>query len=113
MEPPAWVAALARALQDLLARRGFAPDLKPFRPHVTVARKVSRPGRITSMHPVAWSFTEIALIESSSRSPGRLESRATLSEQSPLYSVVESFPLCGGTTKSAGPSNAENNSEKP
>jgi len=113
IELPAWLAALARALQDLLARRGFAPDLKPFRPHVTVARKVSRPGSITSMPLVAWSFTEIALIESRTRAPRHLESRAGLSEQSPLYSVVESFPLCGGTTKSAGPSNAENNSEKP
>ncbi len=113
MEPPAWAAALARGLQDLLARRGFAPDLKPFRPHLTVARQVSRPGRIPSMQPVVWSFTAIALIESRTRSPGHLPSRVGLSEQGPLYSVVESLPLCGGIAKSAEPSNAENNSEKP
>ncbi|MGH8319361.1 MAG: RNA 2',3'-cyclic phosphodiesterase [Steroidobacteraceae bacterium] len=82
-EPSAPAAALARRLQALLAERGFAPDLKPFRPHVTVVRKVSHPGRIASMPPVVWRFTELALIES-----------RTLPEGA-LYSVVESFALCG------------------
>jgi 2'-5' RNA ligase len=93
-EPPAPVVNLARRLQDRLAASGFASDLKPFRPHVTVVRKVSRPGRIEQIHSVAWSFTELALIES-----------RTLAEGA-LYSVVESYPLCGGT-KTA------NNSETP
>lgn len=63
-EAPAPVGVLARKLQDLLVARGFAPDLKPFRPHVTVARKVERPGVADKMHPVVWRFTEPALIES-------------------------------------------------
>jgi 2'-5' RNA ligase len=91
---PAAIAALARGLQDALAASGFAPDLKPFRPHVTVVRKVSRPGRIEKIDSVAWSFTELALIES-----------RTLAEGA-LYSVVESYSLCSGT-------NAANNSETP
>lgn len=82
-EPPLWAAALARSLQALLTRGGFAPDLKPFRPHVTVVRKVLRPGPMDNMHLVVWRFTELALIES-----------RTLPEGA-LYSVVESFPLCG------------------
>jgi 2'-5' RNA ligase len=82
-EPPARVAALARALQDRLVADGFAPDLKPFRPHVTVARKVLHASAAGKMHPVAWRFTELALIES-----------RTLREGA-LYSVVESYPLCG------------------
>ena len=93
-ESPALIAALARRLQDRLAASGFAPDLKPFRPHVTVVRKVSRPGRIEKMHPVVWSFTELALVES-----------RTLAEGA-LYSVVESYALCGGR-------NAANNNEMP
>lgn len=80
-EPPAPIAALARRLQDRLAEQGFAPDLKPFRPHVTLVRKVSRPGPITSMHPVLWRFPAIALIESRTRAEGA------------LYSVVESISL--------------------
>lgn len=81
-EPSAPAAALARRLLDQLTARGFSPDLKPFRPHVTVVRKVSRPGRIEKMHPVVWSFTDLALIES-----------RTLAEGA-LYSVVESYSLC-------------------
>jgi RNA 2',3'-cyclic 3'-phosphodiesterase len=92
-EPPARVAALARGLQALLTEGGFAPDLKPFRPHVTVVRKVSRPG-CAKMHRVVWRFTELALIES-----------RTLAEGA-LYSVVESYALCSGIK-------AENNSETP
>ena len=86
-QAPEAVGALARGLQDLLAGRGFAPDLKPFRPHVTVVRKVSRAGRLARMPQVVWSFTELALIESRTRPEGA------------LYSVVESFPLGSGTEK--------------
>ncbi|MGH8169930.1 MAG: 2'-5' RNA ligase family protein, partial [Steroidobacteraceae bacterium] len=53
-EPPAGTMALARRLQARLIESGFAPDLKPFRPHVTVARKVSRPSPTIKMNPVVW-----------------------------------------------------------
>jgi 2'-5' RNA ligase len=93
-EVPAAIEAFARGLQDALTVSGFAPDLKPFRPHVTVVRKVSRPGPMEKIDPVAWRFTELALIESRTLAAGA------------LYSVVESYPLCGGT-------NAANNNETP
>src|SRR5512146_437325 len=83
-EPPPRVAALARELQDALAGRGFAPDLKPFRPHVTVARKVMHASAAGRMNPVAWRFAELALLES-----------RTLPEGA-LYSVVASYSLCSG-----------------
>lgn len=82
--PESRVVALARRLQEKLLGSGFAPDLKPFRPHVTVARKVSRPSPLTKMNPVVWRFAELALIES-----------RTLPEGA-LYSVVEAYPLCDG-----------------
>ncbi len=81
---PAPIAAQARRLQDLLAASEFAPDLKPFRPHVTVVRKVSHPGRIEQIHAVVWSFTALALVESRTLATGA------------LYSVVESYSLCDG-----------------
>jgi 2'-5' RNA ligase len=81
-------------LQDLLVGRDFAPDLKPFRPHVTVVRKVLRAGPLERIDPGVWGFTEIALIESRTRPEGA------------LYSVVESYSLCGAD-KSA------NNGETP
>lgn len=83
-QPPLRAVALARSLQALLTASGFTPDLKPFRPHVTVARKVSHPSPLTEMHPVVWRFAELALVES-----------RTLPEGA-LYSVVEAYPLCDG-----------------
>ncbi len=77
---------LARILSTETAAAGFSPDLKPFRVHVTVARKVARPPRSSAMRKVEWSFDEFALIES-----------RTL-EEGAVYSVVESYPL-GGTEK--------------
>jgi 2'-5' RNA ligase len=78
---PTRTVALARSLQSLLTASGFAPDLKPFRPHVTVARKVSRPSPLAGMHPVVWRFAQLALIESRTLADGA------------LYSVVAAYPL--------------------
>jgi RNA 2',3'-cyclic 3'-phosphodiesterase len=75
------IAALAEALQSGCARQGFTPDLKPFRAHVTVARKVLRPPVTPALRPIAWAFDEFALIESRSAPDG------------PIYSVVETFAL--------------------
>jgi 2'-5' RNA ligase len=79
--PPMSVGALAQRLKERLSAGGFALDLKPFRPHVTVARKVPRPPRTLAMHPLLWTFTGFALIESRTEPSGA------------LYSVVESYPL--------------------
>ena len=80
-EPPTTAQALARALQEQLSSAGFSPDIKPFRPHVTVARKVTHPSRSMRMQPVSWRFGAFALIES-----------RTL-ESGPAYSVVEVYVL--------------------
>lgn len=75
------VAELARTLTRETEAGGFSPDLKPFRAHVTVARKVARGPRALEMQNVSWSFEAFALIES-----------RTLAA-APVYSVVESYVL--------------------
>ncbi len=75
------VRALAQALATGTAAAGFAPDLKPFRPHVTVARKVARAPRSIDMRAVEWRFDSFALVESRTLETG------------PVYSVVESYLL--------------------
>jgi 2'-5' RNA ligase len=79
----AGAAWLAKALQDGAARAGFTPDLKLFRPHVTVARKVVRPTRLLDIDSVRWEFVRFALLESRTQASG------------PIYSVVEPYVLSG------------------
>ena len=73
--------SLARALQDASAAAGFNPDLKPFRAHVTVARKVIRATAPAALRAVVWEFTAFALVSSRTEPAG------------PVYSVVESYSL--------------------
>lgn len=73
--------ALAEALKDAAAAAGFTPDLKPFRAHVTVARKVTHPPRRSVLRAVVWQFDAFALVDSRTEPEG------------PIYSVVESYPL--------------------
>jgi RNA 2',3'-cyclic 3'-phosphodiesterase len=75
--------ALAAALQDATAAAGLNPDRKPFQAHVTLARKVSRPGAVPKLRPVVWRFDAFALIDSRTESSG------------PVYSVIDSYPLVG------------------
>jgi RNA 2',3'-cyclic 3'-phosphodiesterase len=73
--------SLARALGDAAAAAGFAPDLKPFRAHVTLARKVVKAQFDERIRPVHWAFDAFALVESRTLAAG------------PLYSVIESYAL--------------------
>jgi RNA 2',3'-cyclic 3'-phosphodiesterase len=72
---------LAAALKNETAAAGFSPDLKPFRAHVTVARKVAHAPPTLALQPVLWSFDAFALIESRTDPTG------------PVYSVIESYLL--------------------
>jgi 2'-5' RNA ligase len=78
---PSGVAELAGTLATATAAAGFSPDLKPFRTHVTVARKVARAPRSSAVRKVHWSFHAFALVESRTLAEG------------PVYSVVESYVL--------------------
>jgi 2'-5' RNA ligase len=81
---PAAARALAEALKAAAVAAGFTPDLKPFRAHVTVARKVLRAPSLPQLAPLRWCCGSFALIDS------RSEAGA------PVYSVVESHTLDNG-----------------
>jgi 2'-5' RNA ligase len=72
---------LALALQEATAALGLSPDRKPFQAHVTLARKVVRPGALLKLRPVEWRFDAFALIDSRTEPSG------------PVYSVIDSYPL--------------------
>lgn len=48
-----WLAGLARRLEEALGSRGFPPEPRPFRPHVTLARV--RPGNDPKGRRAWWS----------------------------------------------------------
>ncbi len=73
--------ALSGALERGARELGLAPDLKPFRSHVTLARKVVRVSRSLDMRPVRWSLDGFALVESRTEPEGS------------QYSVLERFAL--------------------
>jgi len=73
--------ALSATLKSETAAAGFSPDLKPFRAHVTVARKVAQAPSELALQPVLWRFDAFALIESRTDPAG------------PIYSVIESYLL--------------------
>ena len=74
--------ALAERLKRELVAGGFAPDLKPFREHVTLVRKVARVTRPLAMAEVTWSFHSFSLVESRTDPAGS------------IYSCCESWHLC-------------------
>jgi len=91
-ESPPPMVALAHGLQEGLAASGFVPDAerrsspgtkatRRFRPHVTLARGVSRVSGAMAIGPVTWSFADFVLVGSRMLPEGS------------SYTVLESFPL--------------------
>lgn len=80
-QPPPAAVELASTLGKLLLKQGFAPDAKPFRPHVTLARKVMKPHAVGALQPIAWPVNGIALVESVTAPEGS------------RYTVLGSWPL--------------------
>lgn len=69
-ELPSALAALVQSLRGELASRGFDPERRPYRAHLTLARKVGQPPGLAAVDPVHWSATEFALVESMTERAG-------------------------------------------
>ena len=61
--PPA-LAGLVQALRTELEARGFDTERRPYRAHLTLARKVDRPPDPSPTDPVRWPATDFVLVES-------------------------------------------------
>lgn len=67
--PPA-LAILVQSLRDALAPCRLALDPRPYRPHLTLARKVRRRPGLPAIKPIAWPVTAFSLVESRSQPGG-------------------------------------------
>jgi len=81
--PCAGADSLAQSLRQCLHAAGFSPDEKPFRPHVTLARRAELAPARSEFAPVTWSFSAFALVRSRTEPTGS------------VYSVLDSWTLCG------------------
>jgi len=85
--------SLSKGLAEACTAAGFLPDLKPFRAHVTLARKL-QPARAASLKwpsaiapPISVSCDRFMLM------------RSDRGENGSIYSVVESWPLDGDKSR--------------
>jgi 2'-5' RNA ligase len=75
---PGSLASLVQSLRSELAVRGFAPEGRPYKAHVTLARKVRKAPPPELVDPLSWLVGELALVQSvTERSGSRYESLAT------------------------------------
>ena len=79
---PATLFALVARLESALAAQGFAPEARPFRAHLTLARKFRGPATLDFGPPVDWAASEFVLAR------GR-------DGQVPRYTAVCRWPLSG------------------
>ena len=63
-ENPEGLATLATELRGELDRAGVDYDRRDFRPHVTLARKVTKLPELNDPQPVAWPVHDFVLVES-------------------------------------------------
>jgi 2'-5' RNA ligase len=69
--PPA-LTSMCMSLHESLQRAGFALDTRPFRPHVTLARRCVQPHPRAHCAPVRWRVDRLSLIGSELRPEGPL-----------------------------------------
>jgi 2'-5' RNA ligase len=63
-ETPPALADLVAQLRGALAGRGFQVESRPFRAHLTLARKVHQPVAAPAFAPLRWPVESFALVES-------------------------------------------------
>jgi 2'-5' RNA ligase len=78
---PAGLEDLVRRLRDLSTRYGIATEDRPYRPHLTIARKLKRKPPPSEFAPIHWQINSFCLMQST---PG---------ESGSEYSIRESWPL--------------------
>ena len=82
-EAPEPLSTLVGDLQAGLADCGFKPERRPYKPHVTLARKARRVSPVTLEKPLQWRVREFVLAGSS------------LGDKPPRYQILKRWKLVG------------------
>lgn len=90
-EQPAALTGLHSALWDALEPEGFQRERRAFRAHLTMVRKVSRPGRMDLEGTVAWPVEDFVLVRSVTHSRGA------------HYEVIDRWALTGAAPPGSPP----------
>ena len=83
---PPELLALAFKLRESAGECGIAPETRPYRPHVSLVRKVSRQPKWPEVEPIEWPVSEFVLCQS------------VTTDKGPCYEVLQCWPLGSGTT---------------
>lgn len=81
LPPP--LGSLVEQLRGALAAQGFETETRPFKAHLTLARKVQHPVRLPPFEPLPWPVDDFALVESVTDRAGS------------VYTPLGSWPLDG------------------
>jgi RNA 2',3'-cyclic 3'-phosphodiesterase len=84
--PPDAARTLVQGLWRVLDRAGFKADVRPFKAHLTLARKVERPPANRAIDPITWRVDRLALVESIGTPEG------------PVYTPLVFWPLTSSST---------------
>ena len=71
-ESPVGLVTLVAALRLALEARGFEPERRTYRPHLTLARHVAAPPDVAAPEPLVWPANEFVLVESTTGPPGAI-----------------------------------------
>ncbi len=67
---PEQLSHLVNELSKLAQSCGISLDERPYRPHVPLARKVTRPPAASLLQPISWNINEFCLLESKTHKSG-------------------------------------------
>jgi RNA 2',3'-cyclic 3'-phosphodiesterase len=96
---------LVAPLEEALVAQGFAPEARPFRAHITLARKVWRPPRMAWGAPVPWLAGELVLAAGHEGQVPRYRVRRSWSLTGPLDQPPDRLSARGeGPAASGSPS---------
>lgn len=78
---PGALLELAAAVNTLISAQGIRPDSRPYRPHLTIARKAAKKPAEIAWTPFDWRIDSFCLVQSTTRPEGA------------VYEVIETWPL--------------------